>query len=216
MLRVEVNFKDDGARAGIAAVVRACNDKQGLHQAMAQGVELGVREHLTGLNSRSPNTNFYARAAKSTEVEADGAQGLVRITQRGMALRYYGGRVVPGKSISSFTGKETKALAIPSKNVPLAGREGRKGPREMGLLAFLPSKKPGTIGVLIEGAEKAKKKGGTRIVPKDGGRLMYVLRSWTDHKENPALLPTLSDLIATASNAAEDFIAATTNEEPLT
>ena len=210
MIRLEINTEDHGAAAGIAALIRACQDRAGLHEAMAQGVEGEVKDHLRGLNSRSPNTGYYGRAADSTEVQADEDGGVVRITERGMALHYYGGRVVPGKGISSFTGEPTKSLAIPTEDVPRSGREGRKGPREMGILAFLPSKRPGTVGVLVEGVEVKKKDGGTRTVRKDGGKLLFVLRSWTDHPEDPTVLPSISDMIRAAMGGAKEFLAATT------
>lgn len=211
MIHLEVNVRDSGASNGISALIRSCKDRTALHEAMAAGVEKNVSEHLLAKNSNSPNSDFYASASKSTEVKADEAGALVLITKRGMALRYYGGRVLPGKTISSFTGKRTTSLAIPSDDVPMAGKEGRKGPREMGILAFIPSKKSGTVGVLVEGELINRKRGGgQRVVPKDGGKLMYVLRSWTDHKEDKTLLPTLAGLLAAAKDAANDYLEATT------
>lgn len=215
MILIEVNIQDIGVSEGISAVIRTCQDKTALHEAMAAGVEQRVSEHLLAKNSLSPNSGFYASASKSTEVQADSAGAMVMITKRGMALRYYGGRVLPGKTISSFTGKRTTTLAIPSENVPMAGKEGRKGPREMGILAFIPSKKSGTVGVLVEGEMKNRvRKPGQRVVPKDGGKLMYVLRSWTDHKEDKSLLPTIASLLTAATDAAHDYFAATNPNSP--
>jgi hypothetical protein len=173
---------------------------------MAGAVEGTVQDHLRGLNSRSPHTSFYARAASSTEVYAGDGSAEVAVTHRGAALRYYGGRV----------DKKDRHLALPTKEVPIQGSEKRMGPREMGLLAFLPRKQTadaGTRGYLVEGVEmiitRGRRKGQKRIVPKpraEGGRLMYVLRHWTDHKPDPTVLPPMPALIRAAGDAAEAFI----------
>lgn len=215
MIRVEVKLDDAGARKAVAAVRQSAEHREPLHQAMAAGVEEAVREHLLGINSRSPHTGFYARAARSTESVASEAGALVRIPHRGMALRYYGGKVTPGKSVSSKTGKPTKALAIPTEHVPLAGTEGRKGPREVGPLAFLRARAgaaAGTIGYLVQGQPKIIS-GGSRdgmeiMEPLPGGKLMFVLRSWTDHDPDPTVLPSEAELTAAATAGARSYLAA--------
>lgn len=204
MLTIEVNIKDLGASAGIAALLRTCEHRTALHRAMAAGVEAEAQAHLRARNSRSPNTSFYGRAALSAqggtaaaEISANESGATLTFTHRGLALRYYGGRVLP---------KDAKHLALPTKAVPLAGTEGRMPPREMGILAFLPRKKgadAGTFGYLVEGIEKPGRK---RPVPKPGGKLFYVLRSWTDHKPDPTVLPTMADLIRAATAAGGAYV----------
>ena len=210
ILNVDITFKEfPGSSDQLAA---AMQNKAGIHEAMAGGVEVTVGDHLQGLNSRSPNTNFYASAARGIEVESDALRGLVRIPKLGFALRYYGGHVEPGKSISSFTGELTKALAIPTDDVPVVGpADGRyrQRPADAGLLAFLPSKKSvNSVGVLIQGEEKeitrGKRKGGKRIVPRAGGKVLYVLVSWLDHAPDESVLPTL---IAMQDSAREGALA---------
>lgn len=207
---ITVDFQADAMLSGIASYQAAFRDKAQLHREMAQGVEAAVSDHLLGLNSRSPNTSFYGRAARSTQVTADDGQGLVSITHRGLALRYYGGRVLP---------VNVKNLAIPSEDVPLAGNEGRKGPREMGVLAYIPARGldvSATTGYLVEGEEvtikRGKNKGGKRIAPKAGGKLLYTLRAWTDHNADESVLPATAVLLDSARNAAVDYIEEISNE----
>lgn len=210
MMTLRIDIQDAAARAGIARFMGAARDAMARNEAAAAGVENEVQEHLLGLNSRSPNTSFYGRAARSTETDAREDGATVSITARGLALRYYGGQVLPKLSISSFTGRPTKALALPTDAVPMAGSEGRMGPREVGILAFIPSKKAGTVGVLVEGQNKTitrgPNQGGTRVVPTPGGRLMFVLRSWTDHAPDPSVLPTHDDLTQAAASGLSEFL----------
>jgi hypothetical protein len=207
-LVIKIDFQADEAIRDLAGYQAALKDKTGLHKSMAQGVEAAVSDHLLGLNSRSPNTSFYGRAARSTQVTADDGQGLVSITHRGLALRYYGGRVLP---------VNVKNLAIPSDDVPLAGNEGRLRPKEMGVLAFIPKRGmdvSATTGYLVEGEEKTitrgKNKGGKRIVPKAGGKLLYTLRAWTDHNADESVIPSTAVLLASAKDAGEYYIESAT------
>ena len=93
MLRVDVNITDDGLAAALGRVRRDVAATTELHQAAAQGVEETTRSHLLKLNTRSGRTGYYAKAARSVESSWDSRAGLVTIPHRGMALRYYGGRV---------------------------------------------------------------------------------------------------------------------------
>lgn len=214
MLRLEVNIS--GAEQALAAVGRtldAADDRAALHLAMAMGVELAVKRHLRErYAARSPRTGFYGRMAQATAGTADHEAGTVTVGAgiRGAALRYFGGTVEAGKTISSITGRPTRLLAIPTKDVPVAGST-REAPRNMGLLAYLPSKKGG--GVLVEGeARTSKRTGRTYVAPKPGGRLLYILKAATTHAADPGLLPDQSALEAAARAAAGDHIASALRE----
>jgi hypothetical protein len=214
MIDIEVNIDDAAAKAGINSILDLLGDRTELHEAMGAGIQELVVAHLNGLGSRSPNTGFYGNAALSAEkpgalvANADGAT--LSITHRGIALRYYGGRVVPTKA-------GIRALAVPTEHVEITG-ERRKGPKESGILAFIPNRKgiPGTSGYFVEGKEVTRErntrrgaKGSPRIVPipkKEGGKLMFVLRGWTDHKADESVIPTLAELQAAAAEAAEAVI----------
>jgi hypothetical protein len=206
MLSVTVNIKDLGASAALQALLDVMEHRAALHENMARAVEGGVQDHLRGLNTRSPNTHYYARAARSTEVSADADSAEVSVPHIGAALRFHGGRV----------NMKEKHLALPTKEVPIQGSEKRMIPREMGLLAFLPARKgadPGTRGYLVSGVEKlitaGKRAGQKRVVPVpkgEGGKLYYVLRRWTDHDPDPTVLPTQAELDRMAREGAAAFI----------
>ena len=201
MLSITVNLNAAGALHGIAAVALCMQHPKVLHENMAGAVEAQVQDHLMGLNSRSPHTSFYARAARSTEVEADDAGAMLRVTHRGIALRLFGGHVVP-------VTPGIKNLALPTEHVPVIGGEERAHPREMGILAFIPKRgDDATTGFFVEGEEiTGKRSGKKRIVPKPGGNLLYVLRRYTDHDPDASVLPTLVAMQQTAADAAAAVI----------
>ena len=208
MLRVEVKLDADGVTE---ALLQASDlPLADIHTAMAQAVETEVKEYLTSINARSPNTNYFGRAARTVVGSADDTQALIRIPHRGMALRYHGGDVRAGRTTSSKTGQPTKNLAIPTDDVPLnSGRDARKPPRDMGLLAYIPNKgKP--AGLLVQGEAKTitrgPRKGGTRIVATPGGPVLYVLTPSTHHKPDPTVLPDDAILLRTAVEAVQTLI----------
>lgn len=208
MLEVKVNLDDAGAKAVLAQINGIPAARQELHAAMAVAVEENVRGHLLGLDSRSPNTGYYGKAARSVESTADAGSGTVTIPHRGMALRFYGGRVNP---------VTVRNLALPTANVPIRGGE-RKRPGEMKDLAWIP-KRGGpdvTTGFLVEGETKlilrGPRKGQQRIAPKKGGKLMFVLRGWTDHAPDTGVIPDIPALSAAAQSGAEDYLAAALRE----
>jgi hypothetical protein len=214
MLKVTVNLVDAGARAGLAAVERALTRRAALHEAMADRAGEALKSHLRARDTRSPNTHFYADAAASLETDASDAGAELRVVKRGMALRYYGSAGLPGGVVSAgrtqrtLTGRPTRLLALPTGKVPV--RDGtRQAPDQMGLLAFIPSKKGG--GVLVEGAirpiTRGPNKGATRVVPKEGGGVLYVLKEETRHQPDETVLPELAALQGAAAEAAGDFIA---------
>lgn len=75
------------------------------------GIEVLVKNHLLARNdSRSsrgtmPKSSYYAHAAESVSSSVKGNKAEVTINQRGVALHYYGGIVLPTNG--------RKALAIP-------------------------------------------------------------------------------------------------------
>jgi hypothetical protein len=206
MLEVQVKYSDEGLQAALASLAGDLTATTELHQAMAVAVEEKVRDHLLGLNSRSPHTGYYAKASRSVESSADAAAGTVTVPHRGVALRYHGGRVE----------MKDKHLALPTENVPVRGDE-RLRPGEIPDLAFIPraaNSAPGTFGFLVEGEKNAK----GRLVPKkreDGGKLMFVLRAYTDHAPDPTVIPDDAALTASAAAAGEDYLSAMIRERGL-
>jgi hypothetical protein len=201
MLSLTVQI-EDSASAALRRVMARVEDAEGLHDAIAQAVEDGVRQHIAD-TKQSPNTGWWGRAARMISHTATATEAVVSLNQRGVALRYHGGRVLPVRA---------KALAIPHDTVPVADGT-RKAPREMGLLAFLPARRParkGVIGVLVEAemrtATRGKNKGQPYKVPKPGGKLYYTLMTEVTHKPDPTVLPSDEAMLATAQQAASDYL----------
>ena len=204
MLKVDVKFTDNGLREKLEKLQGDLVAKAEMHEAMALGVGETVRAHLLDLNARSKNTGFYAKASRSVETLWDAEAGTVRIPHAGTALRFYGGRVT----------MKDRHLALPTEHVPVRGDE-RLRPGEIPDLAFLPRSKKasaGTFGYLVEGMPERQKNGKTRMVPKPGGMLMFILRDWTDHDPDPAVMPTDAALETAAAEAAEDYLHAAIQE----
>lgn len=195
---------------GVSGSTRHINEGIG-----ARAEEL-VRSHLLALNTRSTNTDFYARASRSVSASANADTAIIKIDTAGIRLRYIGGRVVPGKTVSSATGKPTRALAIPTANVPVKNHL-RLLPSRIPDLAFQRAKKNAgggkTIGYLVEGMEitilRGQHAGQKRMVPKPGGKLMFVLRTETKHQADDKILPTDAELLDAARAAIDEYFRTT-------
>lgn len=223
LVEVDVTMEGDAVAAAADDLAGRLERRRELHQAMVNRVGEQVGAHLRGLAPRSPHTGYYGRAAASVTGEADPERGVVSIPHPGMALHFYGseglpgGMVSAGKSTSEHSGKPTRALALPSEDVPVRGGT-RLAPSQVGPLAFIPRRKDApaaTAGYLVEArpqvVTRGKRKGGTRMVPiprAEGGRLMFTLRTATHHYEDPGVLPRPAALHAGAAAAAADFLTA--------
>ena len=202
--------------ADLQAHAAAMKDRTGLHGSISTGVLVAVKDHLKDnyLQRDGPRGDFWADVIASSQAKSTAESATVSLTELGIGLRYRGGTVTPGKSISSFTGELTRALAIPSSKVPVkGGRQIRPG--RAGVLAFIQSKRGGeTVGYLVEGetktAKRGKNKGKPYVTAKPGGALLYTLRTITRHRGDKNILPTNQAIETTASKAARDFIASFT------
>lgn len=199
--------------ADLKAFGAAMKDKKGLHKSISTSVLDAVRDRLKAeyLPRDGPRGNFWADVIASAQAKSSEEMATVSLTELGIGLRYRGGEVTPGKSISSYTGELTRALAIPTLKVPVkGGRQVRPG--KAGVLAFIQGNRLGgeTIGYLVEGetrtAKKGKNKGKPYTVAKPGGALLYTLRTITRHRGDKNILPTNQAITETASRAARDFI----------
>lgn len=192
---IKVNINAAAPKAALARIKAVAEDSEALHAGIAEAVARVTREHLRVhyVPRDERGIDFWADVVNSVEAESDASGATVSLNELGIGLRYRGGTVTPGKSISSYTGELTRALAIPGDKTPVQqGRAIRPG--RAGVLAFIRAVSRGeTIGYLVEGQEKTitrgKNKGGTRIVPKPGGSLLYTLRTITRHRPDPNILP---------------------------
>lgn len=214
-LKISVSIDDAGALSSIKAKRKALADKEGMHGSIAEFVSKLTREHINDnyVPRDGPRGDFWADVRDSISSTADENLATVSLSELGIVLRYHGGEVTPGKSISSFTGKPTRALAIPSASVPVSG--GRQiRPGRAGLLAFIEAANQGdTVGYLVEGQEVIRKrdtkrgvKGTPYTVPKPGGDLLYTLRKITRHKGDKKILPDEADLVDVAKSAIFEFV----------
>jgi hypothetical protein len=202
MFQIDIDLDDAAGRERLGELLSRVEDREGLHEAMGERVSDAVRDHLVKRNS--PKSGWWQRAGRSVSHTFSESGAVVRVAQRGVALRFYGGTVKrkPGGPL----------LAIPTDKVPVSGGT-RKAPREMGVLAFLPSRSGGkgghTVGYLVEGERyqvtRGRNKGRTATRPRFGPlAIYYILRSQTDHDPDPSVLP--DGLEVTAREAAEDFL----------
>jgi hypothetical protein len=205
MLSYDINLDDAAARGSLGALIERVEDREGLHQAMGGAVAHQVREHIR-TTKKSPKTNWWGDAADSVTHRYDSSLAVVSVPQRGAALRLYGGTVSqkPGGPL----------LALPTDDVPVEDHT-RKAPREMGPLFFLPARRParkGVVGVLLEGeltgksVQSGKNKGKPAKRQKEGGSLLYVLMTETNHDPDPTVLPSDDEIRAEAVKAGGEFL----------
>lgn len=211
-MNLSIAIDSTALKTSLEATARGLEDKAGMHGSIAQAVSVATRGHLTSnyLPRDGPRGDFWADVINSISSTADVAAASVSLNELGIRLRYDGGDVTPGKSISSYTGETTRALAIPSDKVPVAG--GRQiRPGRAGILAFIRKAAAGeTIGYLVEGQERiatrGKNKGKPYIEAKPSGSLLYTLRTITRHTGDKNILPAEAALIDAASSAVRKFI----------
>lgn len=193
MISLSVNIEGD-ARISLPEP----KDLQRLTRHAGTKVQQAVKKNFESL----PGERFYKDAAEATRLEMQGDAALISVAHQGVRLRWKGGVVTPGRGTSSYTGKPTRLLAIPTAKRMEA--PGRYKP-----LAFEPIKnRPHLKGILLEGEEKTatrkykdKPAGRAIIVPKPNGQLMFRLVDETEHAPNPRVLPTLEVLSEVAGEA---------------
>lgn len=193
----------DTVTGTLASVMSRLDRATELHDAIGTAVEDSVSRHVTS-KKQSPNTKWWARAARSLSHTASATETSVAFSQRGVALRYYGGTVRQKEG--------GPLLTIPTDKVPV--RDGtRLAAREMGPLFFLQARRParkGVVGVLVEAESytitRGPRKGSAGKRRKPGGSLLYTLMSETTHKPDPTVLPTEAELRQTAIDAADDYL----------
>ena len=214
-MNISITISNASASARIAELAKSLDDRRELHGSIATAALEVTKDHIQEkyVPRDGPRGDFWADVRDKTASSYNDKSATVTLNEVGIALRYHGGEVTPGKSNSSYTGKLTKALSIPSLNVPVSGgRQVRPG--NAGLLAFIKKAGGGdTIGYLVEGSTKTRKKktkrgdiGTDYIVPKAGGMLMFTLRTITRHKGDPGILPSEDDLTSAAIMAITDYL----------
>jgi hypothetical protein len=192
---IKISVNAAAPKAKLEDFKRVANDRAKTNDAIGEAVAELARQRIHDRHiSEETRGNFWERVRNSIENESSADGATVSYNELGIGLRFRGGDVYPGKSISSYTGKLTRALALPTDDVPLINQR-PAAPHQAGtLLAFLRAASRGeTVGFLVEGMEKeitrGKNKGSRRIVQRPGGDLLYVLKSVTHHRPDPGILP---------------------------
>ena len=151
-MRVEVLFSTEGLDAAMERVLGVAGDRGKLLAAAAAGVERRWQGHLREryVPRDRDGVSYWADVVRSITSEVTDSGAVVKVSGLGLRLRYEGGMVLPGKGTSSFTGRPTRALAIPSDRVPV--RDGRRiAPGQAGPLAFVAARGGDVVGYLIAG-----------------------------------------------------------------
>lgn len=165
--------------------------------AAAGRVRAAVEEHFDGLPSR----RFWREAADDVVVTAlpterrgggEMVRARVEIRKRGVALRYYGGTVRPRGNISEMTGKPTKSLFLPGREMRADGGDLFDFVRDPQRVHV--AKLPGCV-LLVEDMGKGNQ-------PRVLGKLVKS----TTHRPNKNVLPTGETMKAAAKKGAAQIL----------
>lgn len=213
-MQLDITFKGDAA-AMLQRLGDGLGDRETLHTTMAFGVEALWRDHLDseGYTTRQnklggKSTGFWKGASQSIASEASADGATVSMSQRGVALQYFGGIVKPVTA---------KALSVPVH--PSAhGVYARQYPETLAFIpagrAFGPVRRGGTrgdfVGFLVRGETytitRGKNKGRQGKRPTEGGDTIYILMTQTKHEPDPNIVPTETAMIAAASDAGAAYL----------
>ena len=195
----------DKVLAKLTRLQAGINNREAIGNAVGRALVAETQQHLRDWSNSHPNrlggkrTHFIARAASATFFRLS-PQGVELINNHiGMALRYYGGTIVP---------KNVKWLTIPA----IKEAYGR-GAREFDNLRFVPFK-AGLAGLVekkggasdarsgrgIKGARKAKATTGYK------NRVFYWLVKSATIRANRSLLPLMRELRRTASLTTNEVV----------
>ncbi len=190
MLKLRFSVKNIRRLADIAPQQRA-----DVLNSAAGHVRGTLEEHFRVQGGRK----FWQDAAASVHVSPQASEGgtaraRIEILKQGVALRYFGGVVRPRGNISELTGRPTKSLLIPGKELRATGGDlidVVKNPKKLHVIKT----KAGKV-LLVEDIPGKKGK-------EDEIRIHGQLVKRTVHKPNPRVLPTVEQMQAAARTGAE-------------
>lgn len=205
---------------GLAAAINTLSGKEtadSVRKAMGGAVRLELIEHFSELEADSlhhrtadrlgaEHSGFYADAARSVQMPKLENEGVsIAINKLGLALRYYGGRVTPGKSTSWKTGRATQWLTIPN-DADAYGRRTQEfdySGRGLGNLRFVFFR-AGLAGLVENLATNVKRvRGVYKPVSSTIGKVIFWLKKEVTYKADPSVLPTSGEMTAAAVEAGE-------------
>jgi hypothetical protein len=203
-LGIDVSIRDNASDA-VRSLAAGLRPEQ-LNPIVGRYARNAYRTHLVGLNSQRPNalggkrTQFYYRAARATDVRAEGEFVIVSINQVGIGLRYFGGTVKP---------KTKKYLTIPA--IPEA--HGKRA-SEFGDLHFAFERHPKLdvlMPALVQGAASLigirRGPGGARVraVGERRRRVVFWLAKQATFQPDESVLPHPQQVAAEAGRVVLDY-----------
>lgn len=214
-------IKSEGLNEVGDSINRLASEATGnsVKQAMGGAVRLKLINHFTelesdGLHHRSADrlgaehSGFWADAARNVQVpQIEGDNIAIGINKLGLRLRYYGGTVTPGKSLSWKTGKPTQWLSIPA----VADAYGKRtqefdfsagGVGNLHFVFFRPD-----LAALVENLASVIKKGRNGVykhVASTIGTVIFWLKKSLTYKADPTVLPTDKEMLDAAEEAGQE------------
>lgn len=134
-------------------------------------VQEHVRTHYQGKPNKlgAPGTGYWEKVIQSAQSVVSGEAVTVTLRGIGLAMKYHGGTILPGKGISKKTGKPTRMLAIPVAAEAYGKTPGMFGNLEReGNGLFAPVAGKGFGAQLFRLARKARIKPDANILPPAG------------------------------------------------
>jgi len=202
-MRLHLDLIQDEARPEARRIKARALDRNAMGLAVASAMTVPVQRNFRALGVSehnqfgAPSSGFWQRMNAGVVPGTDGSTAWVR-TPREVALRYFGGTVVP---------KVAKALAIPA-----CAEAYNQSPRAFSDLRFalIGGKTP----ALVQAAQQSvryrtyKKTGVTKVYPGavKGGKIYYWLVPSATINPNPAVLPSLEVMKSTALSALQDYL----------
>ena len=177
-----INITDDASP--VLAAIQNESQAGGIAKAMGESVRILTIEHLRALNARSPRTNFYSKAAKSTTTETSPTEVKVGVTAIGIRQRYFGGYIRP---------KNKQWIAIPAQQQAIAQR-----PEEFTNLSFVLFR-PDLAGLVRKTGAKGREGIGTK---KQAGEVFWWLKKEVYQQPDDTVLPPNTLVVQTALDAA--------------
>jgi len=212
-MRVVLAIQDKASPA-LMALLRGTEGRDYL-AAGARGVFNLCRTHFDRLQAERPNqlggrrTNFWRSVKGSMQAPIlTPNTATIRINHVGFAQRLRGGEIRAGRSTNPRTGAPTRFLAIPLRSEAYGVR-----PAERDDLDFIPSRRRGQGGILVESRQttlkRVRRKDGVRFKPTGevGGLALYALVTRVRQAADPSVLPGAPEMGRAAGSAMEQLLA---------
>lgn len=179
---------------GLAAIVGAVKRPEALAKILGRVGANALREHFTARDQEpnklgGPKQHFWQQIGDSVgvpQVQGGGAQVLIQITDPRLAIKVYGGTIVP---------KAKEALTIPV-DPESYGRTVDTFEHETGIQLFRLKRSGGVLTNLLMG-----------VVGDHEVKVFYVLSDHSDQEADPNALPNEQAFNELIFNAAQEYAA---------